>query len=55
MTVSGKGTFIKGTGRFEGIQGEMIFSGRYLTPYSKEKGLYGDMLIDATSNYKIVR
>ena len=38
-----KGTakLIKGTGRFEGIQGDITFEGRSLVPYFKRKGTLG--------------
>lgn len=50
-----KGTaeFIKGTGRFEGIKGNLSFTGRSLTPYSKEKGLWGDAYFDVTGTYTL--
>jgi hypothetical protein len=52
-----KGTakLIKGTGRFEGIQGDITFEGRALVPYSKEKGLWGDMYFDAVATYTLPR
>lgn len=54
---SHKGTakLIKGTGRFEGIQGDITFAGRALVPYSKEKGLRGDQYIDAVATYTLPR
>ena len=50
-----KGTaeFIKGTGRFEGIKGNLSYTGRQLTPYSKEKGLWSDAYYDATGTYTL--
>jgi len=50
-----KGTaeFMKGTGRFEGIKGNLSFTGRSLTPYSKEKGLWGDAYFDVTGSYSL--
>jgi len=50
-----KGTaeFIKGTGRFEGIKGNLSYTGRSLTPYSKEKGTMGDAYYDVTSTYTL--
>lgn len=52
-TFSGKGTYVSGTGRFKGIQGDVNFIGRYVTPYSKEKGTLGDMIVDVTSDYTL--
>jgi len=51
----GSGKFIKGTGRFEGIQGDLTFEGRSLAPYSKEKGLLSDMYFDAVATYTLPR
>ena len=50
-----KGTaeFLKGTGRFEGIKGNLSFTGRSLTPYSKEKGLWSDAYFDVTGTYTL--
>jgi hypothetical protein len=50
-----KGTteFTKGTGRFEGIKGNLSFTGRSLTPYSKEKGLWSDAYFDVTGTYTL--
>lgn len=50
-----KGTaeYTKGTGRFEGIKGSLSFTGRLLTPYSKEKGTLGDAYFDFTSTYTL--
>ena len=53
ITVSGKGTYVNGTGRFEGIQGDITFTGKYVTPYDKEKGMLGDLIVDVTSNYTL--
>jgi len=35
-SLTGKGEFIKGTGRFEGIKGDFSYIGKYITPSSKE-------------------
>lgn len=51
-TFSGKGEYIKGTGRFEGIKGNTSFSGKYITPYTKDK-TKGDTLIDGTGTYTL--
>ena len=47
-SLTGKGEFIKGTGRFEGIKGDFSFSGKYVTPYSK--GTKGDMYVEVSGN-----
>ena len=47
-SLTGKGEFIKGTGRFEGIKGNFSFSGKYVTPYSKETK--GDMFVELSGN-----
>jgi hypothetical protein len=51
---SGKGTgeYIKGTGRFEGIKGNVSFTNKLLTPYTKD-GTKGDLIIEATSTYTL--
>ena len=51
--VTGQGTYVSGTGRFEGIQGEVSFSGNYVTPYDKEKGTLGDLIVDVISNFTL--
>jgi len=51
----GTGEYFKGTGRFEGITGSMTYTGKALTPYSKEKGLWGDVYYDITSTYTLPR
>lgn len=43
----GKGKYIKGTGRFEGIKGKMSFTGKYITPYTEDK-TKGDTVVDVT-------
>ncbi len=50
-TLTGKGEYIKGTGRFEGIQGTVSISGRYITPYGKETK--GEVVINNTATYKL--
>ena len=49
--LKGKGDFIKGTGRFEGIKGTVSFNGYYVTPYGEETK--GDMVVYITSNYTL--
>ena len=53
VIVSGKGQYISGTGRFKGIKGDVTINGKHLTPYSKEKGTMGDMVVDLTANYTL--
>jgi hypothetical protein len=47
----GTGEFIRGTGRFEGIKGAVTFSGKEVTPYSKETK--SDVSFDATATYTL--
>jgi hypothetical protein len=47
------GEYIKGTKRFEGIKGTFSGTGKALTPYSKEKGTFGDFFIDITGTYTL--
>ncbi len=48
---SGKGEYIKGTGQFQGIKGEVSFSGNNITPYGKETK--GDAMLEATGTYTL--
>ncbi len=48
----GKGEYIKGTGRFEGIKGKISFTGRQITPNTKDK-TKGDSWIEATGTYAL--
>jgi len=48
----GKGKYIKGTGRFEGIKGEFSFTGREITPYTKDK-TKGDNWGEGTGTYTL--
>ena len=50
-TFKGKGDFIKGTGRFEGIKGTISFSGQSVTPYGKETK--GDMVVYVIGHYTL--
>jgi hypothetical protein len=47
----GKGEWIKGTGKFQGIKGRFTFSGKYITPYSKETK--GDVYFELTGAYTL--
>ncbi len=51
----GAGKFIKGTGRFEGIQGNVTIGGKNLAPYAKEKGLLGDAIYEIVGTYTLPR
>jgi len=46
-----KGEYIKGTGRFKGIQGHYSYSGKRITPYSKETK--GDTYAEVTATYTL--
>ena len=50
--IKGTGEYIKGTGRFEGIKGKLSFSGKYITPYTKDT-TKGDMVLEVTSTYSL--
>ena len=50
-TLAGKGEYIKGTGRFQGVKGNMSFSGKYITPYGKETK--GDVVMEVTQTYTL--
>ena len=50
--IKGTGEYIKGTGRFEGIKGKVSFTGRYVTPYTKDK-TKGDVVLEVTSTYTL--
>jgi len=50
--INAKGKYIKGTGRFEGIKGELSLTGRYITPITKDK-TKGDNWTEATGTYTL--
>jgi hypothetical protein len=50
-TLKGKGDYIKGTGKYEGIKGTVSFTGDYITPYNKETK--GDIVVNASSSYTL--
>ena len=50
-TLKGKGEYIKGTGRFEGIKGTLSLNGYYVTPYGKETK--GDLVVNVTGTYTL--
>lgn len=49
----GTGTYISGTGRFEGMKGTNDFEAKYLTPYAPDKGTWGDAVITGVANYTV--
>jgi len=49
--VKGKGEYIKGTGKFEGIKGGISFMGYYITPYDDKTK--GDMVVKVTGSYTL--
>jgi hypothetical protein len=51
----GTGKITKGTGRFEGIQGNVTIEGKNLVPYAKEKGLLADAYFDIVGTYTLPR
>lgn len=50
-TYTGKGEYIKGTGRYEGIKGNLSFTGKYITPFNKETK--GDSILNAKATYTL--
>lgn len=50
-TFKGKGEYIKGTGRFEGIKGTISFNGSFVTPYGKETK--SDIVVNVTGTYTL--
>jgi hypothetical protein len=49
----GKGEYIKGTGKYEGIKGTISFTGEYITPYDKDNK--GDMIVNVSSNHTLAK
>ena len=45
----GKGTYISGTGRFEGMNGNVEFEAKYLRLYAPSKGTRDDMIVKGVS------
>jgi hypothetical protein len=52
--IKGTGEYIKGTGRFEGIKGKVSFTGKYVTPYTKDE-TKGDVVLEVTSTYTLAK
>jgi hypothetical protein len=50
--LKGKGKYIKGTGRFEGIKGEISLNGRFITPLTKDK-TKGDNWVEVIGTYTL--
>ncbi len=48
----GTGVYSKGTGRFEGIKGKVSFSGKSVTPYTKDK-TKGEAYYEFTGTYTL--
>lgn len=48
---TGSGKYIKGTGRFEGIQGEVVITGQEVTPFNEETR--NDAYFDITATYSL--
>jgi hypothetical protein len=46
------GEWVKGTGRFEGIKGTFTFTGKYITPYTKDE-TKGDYIMEGTGEYTL--
>ena len=53
LKFNGKRDYIKGTGKYEGIEGTITFTGEYLTPYNEKTK--GDIIVDASSNYTLAK
>jgi len=51
-SLKGTGEYINGTGRFEGIKGKLSFSGKYITPYTKDE-TKGDTIVEVTGSYTL--
>ena len=51
-SLKGEGKYIKGTGRFEGIKGKFSYTGKYVTPYTKDK-TKGETVVDVTGTYTL--
>ena len=51
-SLKGEGKYIKGTGRFEGIKGELSFTGKYVAPYTKDE-TKGENVVDVTGTYTL--
>jgi hypothetical protein len=50
-TLTGKGEYIKGTGEYEGIKGNITYSGNFITPYNDKTK--GDAVIKAKGSYTL--
>lgn len=46
--LKGAGKYVKGTGRFEGVDGDFSFTGFYITPYNEET--IGDLLVKVSGS-----
>ena len=50
-TYTGKGEWLNGTGKYEGIKGNFSYDGYYITPYNKETK--GDVVINVKGTYTL--
>jgi hypothetical protein len=50
-TFMGKGEYLKGTGKYEGIKGTISFTGEYITPYNEKTK--GDIVVDNKASYTL--
>jgi hypothetical protein len=53
-TGKGAGEFTKGTGKYEGIKGNLTWTGKRYTNYSKEKGTLADFVLEVTATYSLL-
>ena len=49
----GTGEYVRGTGRFEGIQGTISYTGKGIIHYSEEIGTRGDRYWEVTATYTL--
>ena len=50
-TLTGKGEYVKGTGKYEGIKGNISFTGKYITPHNEETK--GDQIVNAKGTFTL--
>jgi len=50
-TLKAKGEYVKGTGKYEGIKGNVTIEGKYITPYNKETK--GDAVFNQKASYTL--
>jgi hypothetical protein len=49
--MSGKGEYIKGTGKYEGIKGSVTYTSKFITPYNDKTK--GDTVMKAKGSYTL--